>query len=161
LLKALTIGAASVVLAFESADTLPSGILAATVTALSANAVNLLDLRPGRALKAFFLLFLPVIYFCLAEGWGTEARNYMLPVASGAVLLFPGDLRSRWMLGDTGANFLGFALGYWVTRFTPWWYQTGLAVLLTLLHWISERRSLSAMIDRIRWLRWLDRLGRA
>ena len=114
---------------------------------VAANALNLLDTRPGRALKAFGAGAL------LAPG---APRSY-LPVA---VLLAPYDLREMTMLGDAGANALGALLGLnSVDRLTGrgrWIAIGGLAGLTVL----GEHLSLGAVIERTPGLAQLDRLGR-
>jgi hypothetical protein len=115
----------------------------ALVVALSANALNQLDTRPGRALKAY-----------LAAAVVVDA-----PLAL-AVLLTPYDLREMTMLGDGGANGLGAMLGLSsVNRFTGRgrWVAIGALAGLTLL---GERRSLGELIERTPLLRDLDAWGR-
>ena len=119
----------------------------ALLVGLSANALNQLDTRPGRALKAFLAGSLIV-------------RGESLPYAAGAVLLLPYDLREMAMLGDAGANALGAVLGLSsVDRLTGRGRFAAIAALagLTLL---GERRSLGALIERTPVLRELDALGR-
>jgi hypothetical protein len=115
----------------------------ALLVALSANALNQLDTRPGRALKAYVLAA-----FALDAPLGL------------AVLLLPYDLREMTMLGDAGANGLGALLGLKsVDRITGrgrWAAIAGLAGL-TLL---GERTSLGALIERTPGLAQFDRLGR-
>lgn len=67
----------------------------------TANLTNLLDLRPGRALKAVTLLSAPAV---LAKGPAAA-------VAGAAVAVAPADLDERSMLGDCGANGLGAMAG--------------------------------------------------
>jgi Glycosyl transferase family 2 len=115
----------------------------ALLFALSANFVNQLDTKPGRALKAYLL----------------AALALRAPTLR-AVLLLPYDLRERVMLGDAGSNALGAVLGLKsVDRLHGWgrWAAIGTLAGLTLL---GERRSLGAMIERTPGLRELDRLGR-
>ena len=115
----------------------------ALLVALSANALNQLDTRPGRALKAY-----------LAAAVVVDA-----PLAL-AVLLTPYDLREMTMLGDGGANGLGAMLGLSsVNRFTGRgrWVAIGALAGLTLL---GERRSLGELIERTPVLRDLDSWGR-
>jgi hypothetical protein len=107
----------------------------ALLVGLAANALNQLDTRPGRALKAY-----------LAAALALDA-----PVGI-AVLLLPYDLREMAMLGDGGSNALGGLLGLRsVERFTERgrWVAIGALAGLTLL---GERKSIGA---------WIDRLGRA
>jgi hypothetical protein len=124
----------------------PSGAL---LVSLSANAVNQLDTRPGRALKAFLLA-------CSALRGGV-ARAY----APWAVLLAPYDLRERTMLGDAGSNALGAVLG--LSSVTKLRGRARWAVIAALagLNLLGERRSLNELIERAPVLGALDRLGRA
>jgi Glycosyl transferase family 2 len=116
----------------------------ALLVGLAANALNQLDTRPGRALKAY-----------LAAALAVDA-----PVGI-AVLLLPYDLREMAMLGDAGSNALGGLLGLKsVERLTGRgrWVAIGALAGLTFL---GERISLGACIERTPGLSWLDRLGRA
>ena len=115
----------------------------ALLVGLAANALNQLDTRPGRALKAYSLAAIPL---------GAP----LLP----AVLIAPYDLREMAMLGDSGSNSLGALLGLnSVERFTgrSRWLAIGALAGLNLL---GERRSLGELIERTPVLRDLDRLGR-
>jgi hypothetical protein len=120
----------------------------ALLVGLAANAINQLDTRPGRALKAFGL-------GSLLLGGATPKRTL-----AAAVLLAPYDLREMAMLGDAGSNALGAVLGFSsVERFTGCrrWSVIGALALLTLA---GERHSLGAVIETTPALRDLDRLGR-
>jgi glycosyl transferase family 2 len=120
---------------------------ATLLVSLSANALNQLDTKPGRALKAFAAGTL------LVRG---PARAY----APIAVLLAPYDLREMTMLGDAGSNALGAVLGYGsVATFTARGQRLAIAALagLTIL---GEIRSLGELIERTPGLARLDRLGR-
>ena len=115
----------------------------ALLVGLAANALNQLDTRPGRALKAY-----------LAGALAVDA-----PVGI-AVLLLPYDLREMAMLGDAGSNALGGLLGLKsVERFTERgrWVAIGALAGLTF---IGERTSLGAWIERTPGLAWIDGLGR-
>jgi hypothetical protein len=115
----------------------------ALLVGLSANVLNQLDTRPGRALKAY-LLAAPAVDAPLGL----------------AVLLLPYDLREMGMLGDSGSNGLGALLGlHSVNRFTGRgrWIAIGTLAGLTLL---GESRSLGELIERTPGLRELDALGR-
>jgi Glycosyl transferase family 2 len=122
----------------------PSGAL---LVALSANVVNQLDTRPGRALKAYALGSLLI-----------RRRPGRADLA--AVLIAPYDLREMAMLGDAGSNALGAVLGLSsVKRFTGRrrWSAIGALAGLTLL---GERTSLGRLIERAPALRKVDALGR-
>jgi hypothetical protein len=115
----------------------------ALLVGLAANAVNQLDTKPGRALKAYALGALPL-------------RAPLLP----AVILAPYDLREMAMLGDSGSNALGALLGLSsVDRFTgrSRWLAIGALAGLNLL---GDRISLGDAVERSPYLSRLDRLGR-
>ncbi len=121
--------------------------LDAVLIAASANLVNLLDLRPGRAVKAAALLSTAG----LASGGAA-----VLGAAAGAA---PVDLAARGMLGDCGANALGAAAGATLAGTLPRPPRLVLAGALVWLNLASERVSFTAVIQRTGWLRRLDRLG--
>lgn len=131
-------------------------VLIALAVALSANLVNLLDRAPGRALKVFLLLALPLVFG--DPLWRTLAAG---TVGAGIAAL-PLDLKARAMLGDAGANPLGavLGLGLAVNLAGSTWSLAALVVVLLALNVVSERVSFSAMIARNRWLARLDHLGR-
>ena len=121
-------------------------LLNGAVIAGTANLVNLLDLRPGRALKVG-----------LAAGLVVGEPG----VAGSCAALLPGDLGERRMLGDCGANALGAVLGVGLVRrlrFRPA-RQLALAAIVALTA-ASERVSFSEVIDRTPALHRLDQLGR-
>jgi UDP-N-acetylmuramyl pentapeptide phosphotransferase/UDP-N-acetylglucosamine-1-phosphate transferase len=131
-------------------DVATSGALVAG----SANLLNLLDLRPGRALKATLLWAAPL---AATSGPG----GALAAAAAGpAVALLPEDLGERAMLGDTGANAAGALLGTALVAGTG--RRTRLAVLagVVALTLASERWSFTKVIAATPGLRELDALGR-
>ena len=123
----------------------PSGAL---LTGLAANALNQLDTRPGRTLKAFLLASLLLR--------GAPGPSY----AGVAVILLPYDLRERAMLGDMGSNALGAVLGLRSVTKVRGPARWGAVVALAGLNLLGERRSLGELIERTPVLREVDRLGR-
>jgi hypothetical protein len=115
----------------------------ALLVGLSANALNQLDTRPGRALKAYIAFAIPL----------------RAPLGA-AVLIAPYDLREMTMLGDSGSNALGALLGWSsVNRLTGRgrWIAIGALAGLTAL---GERTSLGQIIERTPVLRRVDEWGR-
>ena len=109
---------------------------------LSANALNLFDTKPGRALKAFLVV---------APGSG---------YAPLAILLLPYDLRERVMLGDAGSNALGAVVGLNSVGNLHGRARWAAILALAGLNLLGERRSLGELIERTPGVAWLDRLGR-
>jgi UDP-GlcNAc:undecaprenyl-phosphate GlcNAc-1-phosphate transferase len=128
---------------------------------LMTNTLNLLDVRPGRSLKVFFGGTITILLFhLLISGVSTGVLLPILPVCIGGFLLFGLDIGGRGMLGDAGANLLGFTLGYGIIMSIPWEVQFLIIVGLCYLHKLAEVSSITQTIERNRFLNWLDRLGR-
>jgi hypothetical protein len=124
---------------------------------LATNLFNLLDLRPGRAEKGLVLLGAGL---CL--GAWTLVPLELLGIFCGPVLVGARlTLGERAMLGDTGSNLIGAIAGVWLlTALGPDGRLVALAAVLGLTIY-GEIRSISATIDSVPPLRWLDSLGRA
>jgi hypothetical protein len=119
----------------------------AVLIGLSANLLNQLDTRPGRALKAFALGSLLL---------GRPTRRTL----AVAVLIAPYDLREMTMLGDAGANALGALLGWKSVEGNTGARRYAVIGVLAALTALGERRSLGTLIERTPGLRELDALGR-
>lgn len=124
---------------------------------LATNLGNLLDLRPGRAEKGLVLLGAGL---CL--GAWTFYPLELLGIFVGPVLVGAWlTLSERAMLGDTGSNLIGAIAGVWLlTTLGADARLIALAAVLALTIY-GEIRSISATIDSVPPLRWLDSLGRA
>jgi UDP-N-acetylmuramyl pentapeptide phosphotransferase/UDP-N-acetylglucosamine-1-phosphate transferase len=131
-------------------------LLAAGVLVLATNVFNLLDLRPGRATKAFVLLGAG-----LAIG-SADLRPLWAVGLFAAPALVAGvyDLRERAMLGDAGANLLGALAGLWLVLTLSGTGQLVALALLAAITLYGELRSISALIERTPLLRQLDSWGR-
>ncbi len=121
----------------------------------SANLMNLLDLRPGRAVKAGTAA-------AIASVFSTNPVNALLAAGTlgGGLACLPEDLRGETMMGDMGANAFGAGLGMAIASVhCPWIRWAGVidVVGLTLL---SEKVSFTKVIAETPWLDRLDRLGR-
>ena len=130
--------------------------LDAAVLALSANLVNLLDLRPGRATKVFLGGWAALA----AAAWGSAFVVLSVPVSVAALCWLAPDLGERGMLGDAGANLLGAVLGAGVVLTLGTTGRLVVAGVLLALTLVSERWSFSRGIEAVGPLRWLDGLGR-
>ena len=116
----------------------------------TANLTNLLDLRPGRALKAVAALNAPLAVVNGPAG----------AVVGAAAASAPSDLGERAMLGDAGANALGAMLGAAAAVSLPRPARLALLGGIVALTAASEKVSFTKVIERTPPLRWLDMLGR-
>jgi hypothetical protein len=120
-------------------------LLGAGVIAGMANFVNLLDLRPGRALKAGVAIGVPV---------GATGA------AGAAAALLPEDLGEEIMVGDAGANAMGALLGVALAARTGTKGRIVAFAALAAVTAASEKVSYTKVIQDTPWLRRLDELGR-
>ncbi|HLV81136.1 MAG TPA: hypothetical protein VKT32_12680 [Chthonomonadaceae bacterium] len=132
-------------------------LLDAALIALSANAINLLDLRPGRAAAVFLVLAVLLLGLLFAAGAPLASGLPLLIVFLPTLLVWERDAQAQAMMGDTGSNLLGAALGLALAS-TPLAARLVALLLLLALHVAAERVSLSAVIERHPLLRALDRL---
>lgn len=153
----------------------------------TANLANLLDLRPGRALKATVLVATPLSYFSCAAAktpaWETSATasgavasetpaapasasgaSAQRLLASGlnaaAITALVEDLQETTMLGDTGANAAGALLGTSLAANDSWKLRLGTTLGVVGLILASEKVSFSKVIAANPALNWLDQLWR-
>ena len=136
------------------------------IIALSANAVNLLDVKPGRAIKGFVFAMFLLVGGSLALQHGGGAATVLpgtlvllVPFALWALASWPYDLGCRAMMGDAGSNVLGAALGLaavWELSFVS---RIVVLSLLVVYHVVCEVGSLSAIIHSVPPLRWADNFG--
>ena len=133
-------------------------LLSAAVLVLATNVFNLVDLRPGRAGKAFILLGAG-----LTIGSGNLDPLWALGLFLGPILvLLPLDLREVGMLGDTGSNVIGAVAGVWLILTLETTLALAIAAgVLALITLYGEFRSISAFVERTPGLRQLDLLGRS
>lgn len=147
--------------------------IAGAAIALTSNLVNLTDLRPGRALKAYLILasfgIVGIATSALYEGAGVSGPLVVRAVdlvlltvfaVGPAVAVWRYDLGEVGMLGDAGANPAGAVAGLLIVAGLPLWGLLAYAVFVFALNLASERVSFSRVIDGSPPLLWLDRLGR-
>lgn len=130
-------------------------LLAALLIPLSANLLNLLDLRPGRAAAVFFAA---LGVTCIAAWGKMQAPLVVAAIAVVALAWATVDSRGRAMMGDSGSNSLGAALGLTVALNTGPLYQAVTIAAIAAIHAYSEKRSISDLIERSPVLRRVDRI---
>lgn len=150
--KLVSIGAAAVLASRTVTDGVPDTVVTAGVVAGTANLVNLLDLRPGRALKSALLMSLPLLS-------GPAGPILAGPIGAAAAVL-RDDLAERTMIGDAGANALGAIIGLGLAASTGRSARVAVLALLCGLTVASERVSFSSVIEGSPGLRALDVWGR-
>ena len=131
----------------------------------TANLANLLDLRPGRALKATVLVATPLSYFSCADAkTPASPASAQRLLASGlnaaAITALVEDLQETTMLGDTGANAAGALLGTSLAANDSWKLRLGTTLGVVGLILASEKVSFSKVIAANPALNWLDQLWR-
>jgi UDP-N-acetylmuramyl pentapeptide phosphotransferase/UDP-N-acetylglucosamine-1-phosphate transferase len=128
----------------------------ALLIALTVNTLNLFDLRPGRALKVYIPLQLAILIF------GNPALLTSSASLTGiAVALIGPDLKEKIMLGDSGANVLGAALGFCIVVGCDWNVKIPLTIALIVLQQLTEHISISKVVEKTAFLRMLDDAGRS
>jgi hypothetical protein len=167
-LKFLGIGFLSLFLAislyYEGAASIPRVLLVTCAVALSANLMNLFDLRPGRAQKIYFiglaiaLVFIAAFGVVRLQGWDLAALAFAGLGPLLAVWRF--DLGEKGMIGDAGANSMGVFLGFLYATALPTWALAIVAAGLAAVNLLSERVSFSKIIETNATLSALDEWGR-
>lgn len=127
------------------------------IIALSANFMNLFDLRPGRCLKVFWLMAAIAVIFAPGH---MGSILFILPLLIAGIVYFPLDASEAGMLGDTGANMLGASIGWAIVVSWPQSYKYTYLMVLVMVHLLAERYSFSAVIEHSRVLNAIDRIGR-
>ncbi|NGQ94684.1 UDP-N-acetylmuramyl pentapeptide phosphotransferase [Brevibacillus sp. SYP-B805] len=150
-------GATAFLVSLALSDGVAELLVHTALLSLAANLLNLFDVRPTRAIKAFWLLASLALLLSQAS---LAAHVWIIPALAGSCLLFFPDARHRLMLGDTGANYLGFIAGFWLMTTLPLSLECLFVMVFGLLHVLAEFWSFSRVIEAVGWLRRLDQWGR-
>jgi len=149
-------------------------LVGACAIALSANLINLFDLRPARASKVYvgLLIWVFLIAVCSTLVIATVTGLRLNPgeiVGRDLILvlwmlgpifaIWRFDAGERAMLGDAGANPAGALLGLYAAM--NLWILLPIYVLTVFaLNMLSERHSFSTIIESVPLLQRLDQWGR-
>ena len=150
--KVAGIGVAGAAAAALTRQPAAGWLLTTGLVAGTANAVNLLDVRPGRAAK--------VVAVAAAGGLPGPAGGLVAGPLGAVAAVLPADLGERVALGDCGANALGALLGLRLALLPSARARAGWLAAVTALTLASERVSFTRVIEATPVLRELDRLGR-
>ena len=129
-------------------------ILAAMLIPLASNILNLFDLRPGRAVAVFFF-GLGVTY--IAVGGHIESGWLVVAVMAVTLMFSVMDSQGKAMMGDSGSNTLGAALGITIALNTGVIFQISAILVIAAIHLYSEKHSMSVLIEKNAVLRFIDR----
>ena len=152
--KLAGIGATGLAAGLLAGGSVTDVVVNAGLAAGGANLINLLDLRPGRALKV-------ALAAAAAVGAASPAGTLAAAAPAGAALaMLPEDLGERAMLGDLGANALGAMLGVAAAAAMPRPARVAALAAVAGLTAASEVVSFTQVIEAAPPLRWLDHLGR-
>ena len=155
-LKAIMGGVLSILVSIPFQDTFFSIIFNGIIIALFTNLINLLDLRPGRAIKFYFIYGIILLFL-----FYKQRDFYLLVVITiTTILYFPMDVKAKAMMGDTGSNTLGFTLGFFTSIYFNAPYKIIIFILLIVVHLYAEKSSITKLIENNRILNFIDQLGR-
>lgn len=129
------------------------------IIAFFTNLLNLLDLRPGRAIKFYIIL---IVFFAIDAAVSGDLAIFLLflPLMGSVIGYFPFDLKARCMMGDAGSNVLGVSTGILAVLHFDMHEKMVILLFLIAIHIFAEKYSLSDIIARNRLLRFIDELGR-
>ena len=153
--KALFGGFVGLVVSVCISSSIVDIIVNTLIIALSTNLMNLFDLRPGRAIKAYLVIMIP-IYITLTG----YTKVFPLLILPNVLAYFNIDLKARGMMGDTGSNVLGISIGVLIAFGYGIKVRVAWLVFLVLMHLITEKFSLTKIIEKNRVLKFIDNLGR-
>lgn len=141
------------------ADGFDDVVVGTLLVALAANFVNLCDRAPGRATKVSLAGWAAVLGGVAATSAPANPALLAACALGAAVGLLSTELDEEHMLGDTGSNALGAAVGYAVVLAASPQVEVAVAAALVVATLVSEFVPFSKIIDAVAPLRWLDRLG--
>lgn len=153
--KAIFGGFVGVLISIAISESIPDIIINTLIIALSTNLMNLLDLRPGRAIKVYLVIMIAI--FITLTGYVKILPLLILP---NVLAYFNYDLKAKAMMGDTGSNVLGISIGMIMVFGYSFNVRVSWLVFLVLIHILTEKYSLTKIIENNKILNFIDKLGR-
>ena len=153
--KALFGGFVGVLISISISKNIIDIIINTLIIALSTNFMNLLDLRPGRAIKVYLLIIFG-IFFNVIE----SIKNIIMLLVPNVLAYFNYDLKAKSMMGDTGSNVLGISIGIIFVISFPLNVRVFWLLFLVFIHILTEKYSLTKIIEGNKFLNYIDKLGR-
>lgn len=153
--KALFGGFVGLIISVSISKNITDIIVNTLIIALSTNLMNLFDLRPGRAIKVYLVIMITI--FITLTGYIKILPLLILP---NVLAYFNFDLKAKAMMGDAGSNVLGISIGILMAFGYTLNVRVGWLVFLVLIHLLTEKFSLTKIIEKNKVLNFIDRLGR-
>lgn len=153
--KALLGGFVGVVISIAISKDIIDIVINTLIIALSTNLMNLLDLRPGRAIKVYILIA-SVLFFTLIG----YHKILLLLILPNVLTYFKFDLKAKCMMGDTGSNVLGISIGILIVIGYSINVRITWLLFLIFIHILTEKYSLTKIIEKNKFLNFIDKLGR-
>lgn len=125
------------------------------IIALSTNLMNLLDLRPGRAIKVYLVIIITLLSTLVGY-----PKGLVLILLPSVIVYFFDDLKAKAMMGDAGSNVLGISIGILIAIGYARPIRIGWLVFLVFIHILTEKYSLTKIIENNKILNFIDKLGR-
>lgn len=132
-------------------------VLNTLIIALFTNLLNLFDLRPGRALKVYWIFILILVPFVLKH---SHLGAILIPLTITTFIYAKNDLKAECMMGDAGSNVLGSTLGMIIALMLDMKLKLIFFIVILLLNLLSEKISFTKLIEKNKVLNFVDRLGR-
>lgn len=152
-----------ILVAFTASRFITSNLLATIINtliiALSTNFFNLLDLRPGRAIKIYIFTFLLTLISLTITRKIYDILPF-IPLVGSVIGYMHYDLKARCMMGDAGSNVLGVSMGILMILTFSLKIKIIILMFLIAIHIFAEKHSLSDVIKNNRFLNFLDYIGR-
>lgn len=153
--KAVMGGFIGLIVSASITKSIPEIIVGTLVIALSTNFMNLFDLRPGRAIKVYALL--SIILLIIVSPFNRQVYMLIFPAV---IAYFYEDIRANSMMGDAGSNVLGVSFGIFQVISFNIRFQIVSLIILVLFHILTEKYSLTKIIEKNYILNYIDKLGR-
>ena len=125
------------------------------IIALSTNLMNLLDLRPGRAIKVYLVIILTLFFTLIGY-----PKGLILILLPSVLVYFKEDIKAKAMMGDTGSNVLGISIGILIAIGYARLIRLAWLIFLIFIHILTEKYSLTKIIENNKVLNFIDKLGR-
>ncbi|SHJ64967.1 glycosyl transferase [Tepidibacter formicigenes] len=154
--KALFGGFVALFVSMSISNNIIDIIINTLLISLFTNLINLLDLRPGRAIKGYVLISL-ILLFTVSLYY---QKILIILLLSNVLAYFKDDLKAKAMMGDVGSNVLGISIGIIVASNFSFIARSITLILLILIHIITEKYSLTKIIEKNKILNYIDMIGR-